>query len=99
MRKKIIITIIIIASSIIIFFNRNSYIESFLWKSNSLNKISDFMEFNEKGYNINGKKIIYKNKKHGTILFCLYRYLIVTNSQGKLCLYSNKGEVNDYMVN
>lgn len=94
MRKKNIITIIIILSSVIIFFNRNSYIESFSWKSNSIDNISAFIKFN-KNFKLKGKSIVYDNKKYGTVLLCLHKYLIVTNSQGKLCLYSNKGKVNN----
>ena len=94
MRKKIIVAIIIILSSIIIFLNRNSYIESFSWKLNSTNRITDFIEF-KNNFKLKGKKIVYEDKSYGTVLLCLHKYLIVTNSQGKLCLYSNKGKVNN----
>ncbi len=94
MAKKIIVTVIILLSLVIFFLNRNSYIESFSWKSNSTNSISDFIEFN-KGYQLKGKKIVYGDKTYGTIWVCLHKYLIVTNSQGQLCLYSNKGKIGN----
>ena len=93
MKNKIIITITVILIFVVVFFNRNSYIKSFLWKSNSLNKISDFIEFNDSGYNINGKNIVHDDKCYGAIIICVHNYLLVTNSEGDFCVYSNKGNI------
>jgi hypothetical protein len=93
MKKKVIVIMIILLSFVVLLLNRNSYIESFLWKSNSINYISDYIEFN-KGYEIKGKKIFYEDKSYGMVLICLHKYLIVSNREGKLCLYSNKGKIS-----
>lgn len=92
MKKKIIFSLIIVSLLGLISINSNSYIKSIRWKSNSIPRISDFLYFTEGGYEIDGKTIFVGDEKYGTIIISLHKYLIVTNKEGELCLYSNIGE-------
>lgn len=91
--KKIILSLLLILIVFLFYFNRSSYIESYSWKSNSSNYISDFIEFSEETYKIKGKKIIGNKEKKGYIILCLHKYLIVTNSKNEICLYENIGKI------
>ena len=93
-KKKVFSTIAILLLIFLGVVNTNSYIKKYSWKSNSPDKITDFMEFNNQ-FNITGRKIVFKNQKYGTIILCLHKYLLVTNKEGSLCLYSNKGELGN----
>lgn len=98
MKKRFVTKKILYVSSCIIFvllvyININSHIESILWKSNSSNKISDELNF-KNDVRIEGKEILFRNEKYGFVIFCLHKYLIVTNGEGQLCIYSNKGKSN-----
>lgn len=92
-RKKILLIFSCLSIFLLIYFNTNSYIGGILWKANSLNKISDELNFKD-NLRIEGKKIFFKDAKCGFILICLHKYLIVTNNRGQWCVYSNKGEIN-----
>ncbi len=92
MKKKTIYVIVIITIFATYYFNRNNYIESQLWKSNSKNKFVDLIEFNIT-YKIKGKNIIFENEKHGELVFCFFKYLIIKNKSGAYCLYYSKGNI------
>lgn len=92
-KKKILIILVVSFCVFLGIINRNSHIRTYIWKSNSANKISIIIKFNER-FDIHGKDIILGKQYCGTILLCLQKYLIVTNAKGELCLYSNKGKLN-----
>jgi len=92
MKCKIIFSLVAILLIPLIYINRNEYIKSVFWKSNSLPHISDFLQFQKGGYEIDGRTIVANNEKYGTMIICIEKYLIVTNKEGEMCLYANKGE-------
>lgn len=92
-KNKVFIVIIVLCVSFLYFINTRDYIKSFYWKLNSTNRISDFLEFDGL-LEIRNRKILVSDQEYGTIILCLHKYLIVTNNNGDLCLYVNKGEIN-----
>jgi len=92
MKRKIVFSIVGVLLILLIYINRNACIKSILWKSNSTSRISDFLEFRNGGYDIDRKTIVVGKEEYGTIIISLHKYLIVTNKEGELCLYANKGD-------